>query len=164
MFCRSLFFLLSFFFWPLWCLSFDLRILITPFVSSTSSNYVHDGYHYSCVWISLSLFPLSRYPLVIRLKKIYNVFMHFSSYCIYIMFSWFFRPVAVFNTQKQMWGFFRRLNSLVIRLRTKYKVWIYSMHTPPPLSPHCSTYIDVAWKLIIVPYHVLRWPCIRYNI
>ena len=85
--CRSLFFLLSFFFWPLWCLSFDLRILITPFVSSTSSNYVHDGYHYSCVWISLSLFPLSRYLLVIRLKKIYNVFMHFSSYCIYIMFS-----------------------------------------------------------------------------
>jgi hypothetical protein len=37
-FCRSLVVLLSFFFWPLCCLSFfDLRILITPLVSSNSS-------------------------------------------------------------------------------------------------------------------------------
>jgi hypothetical protein len=34
MICRSLFVLLSFFFWPLHCLSlFDLRLLITPLVS-----------------------------------------------------------------------------------------------------------------------------------
>jgi fatty-acid desaturase len=34
MFCRSLFVLLYFFFWPLCCLFFfDIRILITPFVS-----------------------------------------------------------------------------------------------------------------------------------
>ena len=39
MFCKSLFGLLSFFFWPLCCLSFDLRILITPLVSSNSSIY-----------------------------------------------------------------------------------------------------------------------------
>ena len=38
MFYRSLFVLLSFFFWPLCCLSFfDLRILITHLVSSNSS-------------------------------------------------------------------------------------------------------------------------------
>jgi hypothetical protein len=37
MFCRSLFILLSFFFGSLCCLSFDLRILITPLVSSNSS-------------------------------------------------------------------------------------------------------------------------------
>jgi hypothetical protein len=38
MFCRSLFVLLYFFFWPLCCLFFfDLRILITPLVSSNSS-------------------------------------------------------------------------------------------------------------------------------
>ena len=38
MFCRSLFVLLSFFFWPLCCLfCFDLQILITPLVSSNSS-------------------------------------------------------------------------------------------------------------------------------
>jgi hypothetical protein len=36
--CRSLFVLLYFFFWPLFCLFFfDIRILITPLVSSNSS-------------------------------------------------------------------------------------------------------------------------------
>ena len=39
MFCRSLFVLLSFFSYPLCCLSFfDLRILISPLVSSNSSS------------------------------------------------------------------------------------------------------------------------------
>ena len=38
MFCSSLFFLVSFFFWPLCCVFFfDLGILITPLVSSNSS-------------------------------------------------------------------------------------------------------------------------------
>ena len=38
MFCRSLFVLLYFFFWPLFCLFFfDIRILNTPLVSSNSS-------------------------------------------------------------------------------------------------------------------------------
>jgi hypothetical protein len=38
MFCRSSFAFLSFFIWPLCCLSFfDLRLLITPLVSSNSS-------------------------------------------------------------------------------------------------------------------------------
>ena len=37
MFCKSLFVLLSFFFWPLWCLFYDLRILINPLVSSNYS-------------------------------------------------------------------------------------------------------------------------------
>ena len=38
LFCRSLFVLLYFVFWPLYCLFFfDIRILITPLVSSISS-------------------------------------------------------------------------------------------------------------------------------
>jgi hypothetical protein len=37
MFCRSLFVPLSFFFWPLYCLSFYLRLLITPLASSSCS-------------------------------------------------------------------------------------------------------------------------------
>ena len=38
MFCRSLFVLLSFFIWPMCCLFFfDIRILITPLISSNSS-------------------------------------------------------------------------------------------------------------------------------
>ena len=40
MFCRSLFVLWYFFFWPLYCLSFDIRILITHLVSSNSSCLV----------------------------------------------------------------------------------------------------------------------------
>jgi hypothetical protein len=40
MFCRSLFVLLSFFFWSLCCLSFDLRILITSWLSSNSSQQI----------------------------------------------------------------------------------------------------------------------------
>ena len=40
--CRSLFVLLYFFFWSLCCVSFfDLRILITPLVSSNSSYCLH---------------------------------------------------------------------------------------------------------------------------
>jgi hypothetical protein len=42
MFCRPLFVLLFIFFWPLGCLFlFDIRILITPLVSS-SSSYNHN--------------------------------------------------------------------------------------------------------------------------
>ena len=41
MFCRSLFVLLYFFFWPLRCLFFfDIRILITPLVSSSSFYHI----------------------------------------------------------------------------------------------------------------------------
>jgi hypothetical protein len=40
MFCRSLFVLLSIFFWPLYCLSFDLRLLITPFFYTINENQV----------------------------------------------------------------------------------------------------------------------------
>jgi len=36
-FCRSLFVLLVFFFWPLYCLSFDLGLLIIRLVSSNFS-------------------------------------------------------------------------------------------------------------------------------
>ena len=43
MFCRSLFVLLYFFIWPLCCLFFfDIRILITPLVSSNSSHMDED--------------------------------------------------------------------------------------------------------------------------
>ena len=45
MFCKPLFVLLNFFFWPLYCLFFDIQILITPLVSSNSSwNYYYCQY------------------------------------------------------------------------------------------------------------------------
>jgi hypothetical protein len=50
MFCRSLFVLLSFFFWPLCCLFvFDLRILINPLVSSNSSYETRNSH--MCVYV-----------------------------------------------------------------------------------------------------------------
>jgi hypothetical protein len=40
MFCRSLFVILCFFFWPLFCMSFDLRLLIMPLISSNLFMYI----------------------------------------------------------------------------------------------------------------------------
>ena len=62
MFYRSLFVLLYFFFWPLCCLFFfDLRILITPLVSSKSSSnqsitdlFNHSNYRSNSCDISLN--------------------------------------------------------------------------------------------------------------
>ena len=39
LFLRSLFVFLSFFFWPLFCLSFDLHLLIIPLISSNFSSW-----------------------------------------------------------------------------------------------------------------------------
>ena len=42
MFCTSLFFLLSFFLWPLYFLSFDFRFLITPLVLQTFPIFIQN--------------------------------------------------------------------------------------------------------------------------
>jgi hypothetical protein len=55
MFCRSVFVLLSFFFWPLCFLAFDLRILSTPLASSTSSCTAINGYYISDILYLLCL-------------------------------------------------------------------------------------------------------------
>jgi hypothetical protein len=56
MFCRSLFVLLYIFFWPLCCLFFfDIRILITPLVSSNSSYRepsIDASYQFRLIWLS----------------------------------------------------------------------------------------------------------------
>ena len=70
MFCRSLFVLLSFFFWPLWCLFFfDIRILITPLVSSNSSYRILKYYLKQCAlnvlvkcWYFICIY-MYRYPV-----------------------------------------------------------------------------------------------------
>ena len=56
-FCRSLFVLLYFFLWPLYCLSFfDIRLL-TPLVSSNSSSYnINYLHNWKILVIFLSLF------------------------------------------------------------------------------------------------------------
>ena len=80
MFCRSLFVLLSFFFWPLYCLFFlNLRLLITPLVSCghciispsiTASDYPF-GICGHCI-ISPSSITASDYPFGI-LWPLYNL-------------------------------------------------------------------------------------------
>jgi hypothetical protein len=58
-FCRLLFVLLSFFFWPLYCLSFDLRLLGTPLIYSIFS-YIASVLH----WLILSNYSIStRHPI-----------------------------------------------------------------------------------------------------
>ena len=56
MFCRSLFVLLFFFFWPLCCLSFDWRILITPLESSNTSYCLLRFHIFKCFCYLFSLF------------------------------------------------------------------------------------------------------------
>jgi hypothetical protein len=50
-FCKWLFVLLSFFFWSLYCLWFDIRLLITSLVSSNRSYRLRNVY--AIIWTSL---------------------------------------------------------------------------------------------------------------
>ena len=68
-FCRSLFVILFFFFWPLCCLSFfDLLILITPFVSSNSSC-IHLTIYLS-IWLSICLYIYISYSTSLWRRQI----------------------------------------------------------------------------------------------
>ena len=61
MFCRSLFVLLPFYFWPLFCLFFfDLRIPITPLVSSNSAQF------YVCMHITYKIKMLIKFVSYLR--------------------------------------------------------------------------------------------------
>jgi hypothetical protein len=65
MFCRSLFVLLYFFFWPLCCLSFfDLRILITPVASKLVLIK-----EFNLSLISLTIYLLWVYYLIKQLSR-----------------------------------------------------------------------------------------------
>ena len=56
--CRSLFVLLSFSVWPLYCLFFDLRFLITPLVYSNFSYGL--GVGTSQFALGINIFTLSK--------------------------------------------------------------------------------------------------------
>jgi hypothetical protein len=59
MFCRSLFVFLTFFFWPLCCLTFfDLRNMITPLVSSNSSCICISDWYFFCYTEIYYIVPL----------------------------------------------------------------------------------------------------------
>ena len=74
-FCRSLFVLLSLFFWPLCCLFFEVRFLITSFTSSNllqedTSIYEHDS-------VSKSSYDMARHVYIV-------IFNHFVSLLYYL--------------------------------------------------------------------------------
>ena len=79
MFCRSLFVLLYFFFWPLYCLFFfDIRILIIPLVSSNSSVYI-DMPNW-CVYYFINVLAIWVLQLLIYIyKDISHLFLGFIS-------------------------------------------------------------------------------------
>ena len=54
-FCRSLFVLFFFFFWSLYCLSFNLRFLITTLVSSTFLKDIFIVFKRQCILIDQSV-------------------------------------------------------------------------------------------------------------
>jgi hypothetical protein len=69
MFCRSLFVLLTFFFWPLSCLSFDLRILITLWYLQTLLKYLHIYFNLFSVKVFLPIY------------FVYRAIVHIYHYC-----------------------------------------------------------------------------------
>ena len=75
MFCRSFFVLLYFFFWPLCCLFlFDIRIVITPVVSSTSS--------WQCTfYFALLVVYILFYILVVYILLYIVGSVHFTLHC-----------------------------------------------------------------------------------
>ena len=73
MFCRSLFFLFSFFFWPLRCLFFDIQIIIAPFVSIKLSLCCHcrNVFIYLYDWkLNPADFPVFMFALLLRRLEI----------------------------------------------------------------------------------------------
>jgi len=84
MFCRSLFVLLSFFFWPLYCLFFDLRILITPlwyFQTLLITNTTKQGTsnRYTCT------FRPVRFPIYSH--KLKDEFLNLFTICNFLFFT-----------------------------------------------------------------------------
>jgi hypothetical protein len=96
-FCRSLFVLLYFFFWPLCCLFFfDIRILITPLISSNSSYViywsmirgvlplcckVHYVHYFSMTSLNVVLYSVFVYNLIPLCKScvlFYEIFLNSS--------------------------------------------------------------------------------------
>ena len=78
MFCRSLFVLLSYFIWPLCCLFFDWRLLITCLISSyISYRHVH------CITITVILFSTLQNDLVLCNKIYALTFNSFTTLLFY---------------------------------------------------------------------------------
>jgi hypothetical protein len=134
MFCRSFFVILSFFFWPLCCLSFfDLRILNTPLVSSNSSSKKYHGCQAGIVrWGFVSF--LNR--KIAHKKKCKN-FIKLSRWKLQDQIMWFFTSfMSIFISIK-----------FGVRYHKKY-----FLH----LRLKCCSERFLKWLIIFVTIHVLN--------
>jgi hypothetical protein len=119
MFCRSLFVLFCFFFWPLCRLLFDLQILITPLVSSNSSVFLlFTASDYLLVSSNSSVFLLftaSDYPF-----GIFKLFGLSSIYSFWLPF-WYLQTLVffLFSASDYPFGIFK-----LFGLSSIYSFWL----------------------------------------
>jgi len=116
MFCRSLFVLLSFFFWSLCCLFFHLRILITPLVSSKSS---YSNMESTCVFRVSILSQFLRFAsciLELFWRRGFSCYFCFFI-CLFVCFHFIVACMVVVCFLATLWPFilaqrFGRMSSL----------------------------------------------------
>jgi hypothetical protein len=99
MFCRSLFVLLSFVFWPLCCLSFDFRLLIAHWYLHTLAIVLSVLWFSTsdCQLVSSHFWPLCCLFFDLRLL-IANWYLHTFGHCIIcpLIFD-FWLPIGIFR-------------------------------------------------------------------
>ena len=82
-FCRSLFVLLSLFFWPLCCRFFEVRFLITSFISSNllqedTSIYEHHS-------VSKSSYDMARHVYIVIFNHVVSLLYYLEILCLAIV-------------------------------------------------------------------------------
>jgi hypothetical protein len=102
-FFRSLFVLLFFFFWPLSCLSFDLRILIIPLVSSNPSwepLVKNKTWLFQCNYLAFQSFQFERTLLMVfqQRRVYYIIYLRVYYLCKYIIIE-----IRSKNTPHTLW-------------------------------------------------------------
>jgi hypothetical protein len=98
MFCRSLFVLLYFFFWPLCCLFFlDIRILITPLISSNFDHCVVCSSSIDGFWLTLWYLQTLTIVLSVLLRSTDSDYP-FSIFKLWPLCCLFFFDIRILNT------------------------------------------------------------------
>jgi hypothetical protein len=118
-FCRLLFVLLSYLFWQLYCLSFDLRLLISPLVSSTFSSCPSD------------ICNFRRFSLVA-----FKLFGFLIFGCLSLLYEGYYRNLCALN---EISTYLFRSSSISLHI---YQSLIASE------IPKCTTHLWVGWRIL----------------
>ena len=115
MFCRLLFALLYFFFWPLYCLSFlDLRLLITTLVSCGHCivyilpRLTTSDYHFGILWPLYCLSFLNLRLLITTLVSFGHCIVYPSS-----TYDFWFGSKLLKENEKNIWNYAKILVLLI---------------------------------------------------